>query len=1097
MNKIPETKSDEFAKRYREAATASDAAGIAAEPEAQLTTPMARLIGDITEVWGSPNVVLVREQQLDGSRPDFAAVIDGRLCGWIELKRPDIAIDEPSTWTGHNGKQWLHLKELDNLLLSNGREIRWFRLGEQVEDTVLLPYAKGDWDSTPFEALLRKFFAGRVSPVNAVSVLAKRLAPLAKDLRDKIFFVRTNKGMPGYAPARNAHDAWKGLLKEDATPAEFADSVAQVVAYGLVIAALEGKADADKDGFISLNEARDALHDQHALLSAALAPVLGMSGFLDSIQLEVAAIERLVSGVDALAIRQRKDPRGEPWLWFYEDFLAAYDPAARQKAGVYYTPIEVVSAMTGLVEDVLVDRFGKALGFADDLVTTLDPACGTGTFPLAVIDRAAATSVSERGPAGESMAASTLGRNLFGFELLPGPYAVAHLRIGERLRELGGIAPEGGINVLLADTLASPNGDASGQAQLWGDAAVLANERRRAQEVKKTQPVMVAIGNPPYLRVDRESEGGWVLHGDAKTPAEQAPFASVVARANEHTIFSHRRSLYNLYAYFWRWAMWKVFESGGAGPAVVSFITGSSWIGGAGFIGLRELAHKHSDDIYVLDLGGSNRGATKDENVFAIESPVAIVTLVRDDRSDGRKKARVHYSRVEGSSSAKRARLSEINSLGDVRWTPVTPDDDLSFVPANSDTQWTSLPEVTQLMPWQQPGCILARLWPVAPDPGVPPKRWDLLMESSSLEERAARFVTPSTGRNIESTVNGLPRIADLPRGTDAPKIARYAWRSFDRQWVLEDPRVAALERPSLWQSRSNRQIFLAIPSKEVVSEGPAATVSADVPDFHYFCGRGGKDIVPLYRDADGLSPNVTAGLLEALCDELGVECSAEDVAAYIYCVLTSSSLRKHFSVGMGSPGLRIPITRDAALWSEAVAMGSRLLWLHTFAERFQAPEDGRGSSLPKRAGLGWVKAVSEQPKSISDIKYAASTETLYVGDGEIHGVPQEVWEFSISGMEVVKKWLGYRTSKGVGRAATRPQPLDHVRPETWLDAWNDELLELLRALAETVSLSPGQADLVDNICNGQLLDATRLPKPSDAEKAPPKAISSGQLFMS
>ena len=134
------------------------------------------------------------------------------------------------------------------------------------------------------------------------------------------------------------------------------------MAYGLVIAALEGSPDSrNAGGGVTLAEARVALHGHHRLLSAALAPIVEVEGFIDVITLEVGAIERLVSAVNVEAVRSRPDPRGEPWLWFYEDFLALYDSQARRRTGVYYTPVQVVQCMTRLVDGVLTDSFANTV----------------------------------------------------------------------------------------------------------------------------------------------------------------------------------------------------------------------------------------------------------------------------------------------------------------------------------------------------------------------------------------------------------------------------------------------------------------------------------------------------------------------------------------------------------------------------------------------------------------------------------------------------------------------------------------------------------------------------------------------------------------
>ena len=124
-------------------------------------------------------------------------------------------------------------------------------------------------------------------------------------------------------------------------------------------------------------------------------------------------------------------------------------------------------------------------------------------------------------------------------------------------------------------------------------------------------------------------------------------------------IFSAHASLYNLYVYFWRWAIWKVFEEN-TGPAVVSMITASSWLDGPGFLGLRRLAREVADEIIVVDLHGDNKGTRKDENVFDIESPVAIVTLVRHGNGDRTTPASVRYASYRGTRAEKLAALTDL-----------------------------------------------------------------------------------------------------------------------------------------------------------------------------------------------------------------------------------------------------------------------------------------------------------------------------------------------------------------------------------------------------------------------------------------------------
>src|SRR5699024_12044009 len=135
-------------------------------------------------------------------------------------------------------------------------------------------------------------------------------------------------------------------------------------------------------GLISIDEARIELRQgPNNVLAAALGPILGVPEFVEYARPEISAIERLVSAIDPVAISRTKDSRGEPWLWFYEDFLAVYDPQARSQSGVYYTPTPVVRAQTRLVDSILRFALDRPLGFGAQSVVTLDPATGSRTYP--------------------------------------------------------------------------------------------------------------------------------------------------------------------------------------------------------------------------------------------------------------------------------------------------------------------------------------------------------------------------------------------------------------------------------------------------------------------------------------------------------------------------------------------------------------------------------------------------------------------------------------------------------------------------------------------------------------------------------------------
>ncbi|NMM16011.1 MAG: hypothetical protein HHJ14_02405, partial [Cellulomonas sp.] len=250
-----------------------------------------------------------------------------------------------------------------------------------------------------------------------------------------------------------------------------------------------------------------------------------------------------------------------------------------------------------------------------------------------------------------------------------------------------------------------------------------------------------------------------------------------------------------------------------------------------------------------------------------------------------------------------------------------------------------------------------------------------------------------------------------------------------------------------------------------------------NVPDKHAFRGSYvGKDVFPMFLDRDASRPNIAPGLLNQLSATYGTDVTAEDLVAYVFALMAHPGYCAKFTIELATPGPRVPVTADPQLFTEAVSLGRRLLWLQTFGERFTG-EAQPEAKLPDVPGLGWITAVTAVPESSAAITYDAATRTITIGDGALAGVSPEVWSFSVSGYEVVPRWLAYRTVKGYGRAseASRSTPLDAIRPGVWDDAWNDELLDLVRALTHTVEAQALAASMLDRVVTGPLLSAAAL----------------------
>lgn len=983
--------------------------------------------------------------------------------------------------------------------------------------------------------LLSRFFIVSKSAINDPEHLARELAWRAQHLKaialDELTREIAEEKGPLYRLFQNFNLA---LAAQE--PKDFADTYAQTITYGMLAARWLAR---NKLTRFTRKEAMKLLPSTSEFLRDLFNRLINEEYDSNLTWL----IDDITSLLSRTLVRDVFEGEQDPSIHFYQGFLDAYDPAIRRRMGVYYTPDQVVEYIVRSLDHLARTRLGLKLGLADPIrwgeyakqrgiakpagakdtdfvVQILDPATGTGTFLLHTLNLIFRTMTEEYARLGfdEAKAAAEWKKyvrdellpRINAFELMMAPYIVTHLRLGLALEQ--GLAEEAGrdaskwgftfgkkdrLRVFLTNTLALHAGH-----QLDWLSPHVAEEAREAEKLKLEAPILVVMGNPPYERVaatDMVSE--WILKG--KVPARQSEkslFDDILDVARKHTIFSHHAALYDRYVYFWRWAMWKALERPGA-PGIIGFITNSTWLTGPGFVGLRQLARQNAEEIATIDLGGNNRGASPEANVFNIETPVAITTLTKLPATSIDSPARAVYRRVVGSTGEDKLAVlavlsEEIGSTAEWKAAPSEWMSELS--PASGGADWLGFPALEDLFPWQQPGCMYSRLWTIAPSPELLEARWRKFV-ASSLTDRPALYQTPNHGRNIHTKVADLAKLADLKASAPTPEIARYAWRSFDRQYALNDPRLAKTESPSLWAARSTHQVYLAAMISKPTSEGPQVTCSAHVPDKDFYCGRGGKDIIPLYRDDGAKQANVTNGLLAKIGSALAIKNpSPEDLAGYVYALLSGHRYYERFAEALKTPGPRVPLTRDAKLWGEAVDLGKELLWLHTYTERFRSSANGRPSKLPKVAGLRWAKPVKEMPEKPSDVTYDEKNQQLLVGDGVVAGVRKDVMDYSVCGMEVVWKWLGYRTAKGAGRAASSSNPLDQIRATKWPDDWNDELIELLTVLTVTLDKHPAQGKLLDAICDGPLIPASELPTPSDAERKEPKApkaSSTGKLL--
>ncbi|NMM92307.1 hypothetical protein B2J88_50110 [Rhodococcus sp. SRB_17] len=1005
-----------------------------------------------------------------GVRPDYAISVAGAITGYLEVKKPGANLD-PSSFTGHNLRQWERQRDLPNLIYTNGTEWRIYRDGEFDRDPVHLsggPLKVAGKNLTApdqLETLLTDFLRWKPAPITSVVALVRAIAPLTRLLRGEVLDQlaieqrAVKAGAPkGQQPFLGLAQDWRKLLFPTADDSTFADGYAQTVTFALLLARTEG---------IELNEV-GGLHNvgsklagQHSLMARALQ--LLTDYVADDFKVTLDLLIRVIGAVDWQSVRSGKR---DTYLHLYEKFLEDYDPALRKQSGSYYTPREVVEQMVRLTEEVLVTRLGKKRGFADEDVTTVDPAMGTGTYLHTIIEHVG-RQVSERDGAGAVAGAITdLAGRLFGFELQMGPFAVAELRATDLLADLGAALPDRGLGLYVTDTLDDPHAE---QTQLGSGLELISRSRSLAARVKAKKKVTVVIGNPPY-RERAEGMGGWIESGSAKHADHYRPLDDFRADGNGLTEYV----LKNLYIYFWRWATWKVFNANDSQPdgdtGVICYITTSGYMRGPGFKGMREYLRRTSSEGWIIDVSPEGMQPDVPTRIFpGVQQPLAIAIFVRKPNCDNNVPANIRYTAVTGKRSDKYAALQEL-ALDSDQWRPVRTDWQAPLTPA-AESDWDDYPALNSLFPWVAPGVKANRGWVYAPDDNILEQRWVRLHDETDLVKRAALFK--------DSRDSALDRAKDPLPGNDTeqkttvplekskrtkPAMVRVGYRSFDRQWLIADNRAIDQPRPHLWSARRTNQLFAIEQHAETINDGPGVVFTALIPDMHHFNNRGGRALPLLHP---GGKPNLAPGLTEALAGIAGQPITADDVAAYVAGVVSHSGFTKCFSDELTTPGIRVPITTSAPLFLRAVDLGRQVIWLHTYGAAFADDSEGRPADdirLPAGASTRVTNhaAITDMPEAIT---FDPDTGMITIGTtGTFGPVPEAVWAYSVGGKNVIRSWFNYRKRVPGGK---KTSPLDDIHPTSWPGDWNGEFIDLLTVLTRLVSLHADQGELLDEILSG------------------------------
>ncbi|MBL8577035.1 MAG: N-6 DNA methylase [Mesorhizobium sp.] len=1059
---------------------------IGGQPEDQLRGPLEILLRELAVLAGFKpgSMTLIGETSLagTGTRPDFAVSVHNALVGFIEVKAPGKGADPRRFGNPHDKAQWQKLKALPNLLYTDGASFSLWRDGEPVGKPIHL---EGDIEAagTGLEApdglvlLIADFLNWKPIPPANAKQLAQVSARLCRLLRDEVTEELDRKNTALSALAKD----WRKLLFPDASDERFADGYAQAVTFGLLVARAMDIGLAD-----GIHDAARELRRSNSLIGTALGLLTDDEENHKALKTSLDTLARVLNEVNWHTISKDKP---EAWLYFYEHFLEVYDNDLRKMTGSYYTPPEVVSAMTRLVDETLQGPlFNRPAGLASSDVTLADPAVGTGTFLLGVMRRIAATVEQEQGPGAVRGAIEAAMNRLIGFELQFGPFAVAQLRL---IAELQALAKPGAnaatlpeLQLFITDTLGNPFIEEDTLVQ----SGPIAKSRRDANTIKKSRDITVVLGNPPYK--NRASGlGSWIESGSKGRPAPMEWWRPPA----KWRVSAHTHHLKNLYVYFWRWATLKVFGSGWKEATghdnsdrcgIVCFITAAGFLNGPGFQKMREELRRDCSDIWVIDCSPEGHQPDVPTRIFqGVQQPVCIVLAARPLAKDQDVPAKVRYMALpKGSRTLKFNALRDL-SLSTKDWKRSPEGWRAPFLPEETGL-WATFPALADFFEWFSPGVKTHRTWVIAPDQSSLVNRWTAVVDEQRPADKAVLFHEDGT-RTLESVVSvrlgtHLPRAVSVAKDHGSiVEPTRYAFRSFDRQWIIPDHRLVSRARPRLWDTASANQLFLTAPEDVSPSNGPPITFAAVVPDQHHYHGRGGR-VYPLWSDTAATRPNISPNMLALLADAYG-EVSPEDMMAYLGAVMAHPAFTKRFLPDLVQPGLRVPLTANPALFAEAAALGREVNWLHTYGERFADAEAGRPKGPPRmvegqRPFIPADGAIPGAPEPLPDtLDYDASKRRLIVGGGHIDNVSPEMWNYEVSGKQVVWHWFSYRR-----RDRSRPQigdrrppsPLDKIQPDHWLAEYTSDLIDLLNVLGRLVELEPRQADLLERILTGEKIEA-------------------------
>ncbi len=976
-------------------------------------------------------------------RPDFIVHRNGLPVGYIEAE-PIIA--NLDNLTGHAKEQnERFIANLDNFLLTNFWHFRLYREGKLVAEAQLpKPLTTHRLTDNIVEQLwdlLHAFLTWQGLSIGTAKELAIHLARRALQLRNETLHALKDDG----SELADFWRAFREVLLPNLTPEEFADLFAQTVAYGLFAARCEQR---ENTRSFTRQLAADLIPPTNPFLRRLFQRIAAHD--LDERIAWVADdIAQLLRQADMAAILQdfgRKFSREDPVVHFYEDFLAQYDPQLREVRGVYYTPDPVVRYIVRSVDCLLRRYFKMPDGLADERALILDPACGTGTF-LAWVIRLVYEFVTQKLGKGawQPYVRERLLPRIFGFELLVAPYAIAHLKLGLLLREIGYEFAKGErLGIYLTNTLEEP----SRRAELLL-ASFITEEAEAAATIKREKPILVVLGNPPYS--GHSANRSWKVENGRRVLTWIGRLLEDYRRVNGQPLRERNpKWLQDDYVKFIRFAQWRIEQTG---KGIIGFITNHAWLDNPTFRGMRWHLLQSFSDIYILNLHGNARrrerapDGSDDENVFDIQQGVAILLAVK--RPYQSQPCSVFYADRWGKRNDKYAFLAE-HDVDTTEWKQITPTPPLYlFVPQNTalQTEYEQGISIADIFEVKSVGIVTAR------------DHLTIHFRPEEVWKTVTRFVslTPDKAReefNLGRDVRDW-RVAwaqeDLRQAGISDKRGRrlvvpILYRPFDIRYTFYTGRSRGFHcRPrhevmrhlltgnnvalitSRQQSQHDTEWALVFASKFVTE---SCVVSDKTCEIGY--------VFPLYLYPQegqggmmGRRPNLKREFLRVLAERLGLcqtepsslpeGISPEDIFGYLYALLHSRQYRERYAEFLRRDFPRIPLTRDLALFRDLADLGSQLVAVHL---------------LERVPDIGYGKFEGKGDNRVEQVRYDEAAERVFINATQFFApVSLKIWEFQVGAYQPAQKWLADRR----GQRLTL-NDLEHYR-------------KILSAIAETLRL--------------------------------------------